>query len=590
MPTTVIGVIVAPMSTSGSDDYRAAFHSAPLGIALFDDELRVTTVNPSLCLLLGRPEEELVGHTVEASTHADDWLHDRGRMQLLLTGAASYQQWEKRFVDTAGTPFWCRVSASPVRDASGTPVALVAQIEDISERRDLERELRQLTLHDPLTGLPNRRLLIDRIERALEDDLTLVRPPAVLFLDLDRFTLINDSLGRQVGDAVLLETARRLESVVRPGDTVGRVGGDKFVVLVEDVADAAEVEALADRLERVVSRPIEVGGDELVVTMSVGIRVATRGTTAESLVSDADTAMSRAKKSGRARSEIFTAGLRALAVDRFRRETTLRQAVAEKRLAVEFQPVVSLADGALHSFEALVRLRATDGSLIAPAEFLSEAEETGLIVPVGQWVLDESCRLISSWRARGIASPSLLVKVNVSARQLVRAEFAESVLETLRRHGTPSYCLNLELTESMLLDAGGATLDQLRRLADAGVSLGIDDFGTGWSSLSYLKRLPLRFLKIDRSFIDGITRDSGDSSIVSAIISIGRALNLVVVSEGVEQAEQAEILRGMGCHLGQGWHFGYPRGADQVEAALPGWRTGAPIPAHADRLSVAGRR
>jgi diguanylate cyclase (GGDEF)-like protein len=452
-------------------------------------------------------------------------------------------------------------------------------------------------LHDPLTGLANRGLLMDQLGQAL----TRARRRsgtggvAVLFLDLDRFKVVNDSLGHAVGDDLLIEVARRLERVMRSADTVARLGGDEFVVLVEDVGGVDKVLALARRLRQAVSAPIPVGaGQRVVVTASVGVALsgphdtgadaadadaanadaadadaAPVAATPSSLLWDADVAMYRAKDAGRDRIQLFEDGLRAGSLGRFRSEAMLRQALAHGGLRLHYQPLVDLNTGALAGAEALVRLQHPDGRLVPPAEFIAVAEETGLVVPLGAWVVAEAAAQAAAWRAlQPVGAPPMTVTINVSGRQLATPGFAVEVGAAIARSGADASHLCFEITETALLDATGESVATVERLKELGVGLAIDDFGTGHSSLTWLRRLPADFLKVDRTFVAGLGTDAGDTAIVRAVLDLGQALGLTTVAEGVETPEQLDVLRRFGCHWAQGYHLARPGPAETVTTLL----------------------
>ena len=430
-------------------------------------------------------------------------------------------------------------------------------------------------LHDPLTGLANRGLLMDRLGQALAR--TRRRPGcvAVLFLDLDRFKVVNDSLGHAAGDDLLVEVANRLEAATGPADTVARLGGDEFVVLAEDVAGADGALALARRLRRAVSAPMPVaGGQTVVMTASIGIALSEPGLdigegNPSSLLWDADAAMYRAKDCGRDRAHLFEDGLRAGSVSRFRSEAMLRHALDHDGLRLHYQPLVDLRSGALCGAEALVRLEHPDRGLVPPAEFIPVAEETGLIVPLGAWVVAEAAAQAAAWRSLQPAGvPPMTVSINISGRQLNTAGFAVEVGAAIARSGADASHLCFEITENALVDAGGTGVSTLEGLKSLGVGLAIDDFGTGHSSLTWLRRLPADFLKIDRQFVAGLPAHPGDTAIVRAVLDLGRNLGLTTVAEGVETPEQLAALRDLGCDWAQGFLLARPGPAESVTALL----------------------
>ena len=427
-----------------------------------------------------------------------------------------------------------------------------------------EEQLSRQALHDPLTELPNRALLSDRLEQALSRTRRTQRRVGVLFLDLDRFKLVNDTRGHLGGDGLLKVVADRLRSAVRPGDTVARFGGDEFVVICEEVRDAAEATALADRLRETLAAPIDLDGGQLFVTASVGVAVSQRGDSAERLLRDADGAMYRAKERGRARTELFDETIRTKAQNRLSTELALRQALERHELSLVYQPILSIADNRVTGVEALLRWARPDGIITGPAEFIPVAEETGLVVPIGTWVFTEACRQLATWRRTVRNLPPLTLSVNLSTRQLLEPELLPVLSATLTREGIEASALVVEITESVLMEDVTYFIEVLAALKSLGVRLAVDDFGTGYSSLEYLKRFPIDALKIDRTFVDGLPEDSHDSAIVTAIIAMARALGLAVVAEGVETAEQLATLRALGCNMGQGYHWSKPLQPDDL--------------------------
>ncbi|HKN92581.1 MAG TPA: EAL domain-containing protein, partial [Acidimicrobiia bacterium] len=405
-------------------------------------------------------------------------------------------------------------------------------------RRAFDDAVHQAT-HDPLTGLPNRSLVLDRLDQALFRSERTGGRVTVLFADLDRFKVVNDSFGHSVGDGVLLRISERLRAAVRPHDTVGRLAGDEFVVVCEDLADREALD-VAERIAAAVSEPILLGGRESVITASIGIAHADPGTRAEDMLRDSDVAMYGAKERGRSRIELFDAEMRRRMIDRLEMERALRAAIAAGDLHLDYQPIVSFDDWRVTAVEALVRWEHPERGAVAPAEFVPLAEESGLILPLGRWVLGEACRQLAVWRAAG--RPELRVTVNLSARQFADPDLIAAVAEALARAGLPPDALWLEITESVLMEEVKATADTLLALKRLGVHLAVDDFGTGYSSLSYLKRFPVDLLKIDRSFIAGLGTDPEDGAIVLAIVSLAQALRLGVVAEGVEYFHQLEAL------------------------------------------------
>ncbi len=421
------------------------------------------------------------------------------------------------------------------------------------------RELAHQAFHDSLTGLPNRVLLLDRLEHALDRAGRYRNRNAVLFLDLDGFKIVNDSLGHQVGDQLLVAVAERLRVYSRPEDTIARLGGDEFAFLLEDIADQSDVARIAQRLTDALRAPFTVSGREVYVTASVGIVVSEPGEDdAARLLRDADVAMYRAKAKGKARYEVFDARMGADALRRLEAEEELRGAIERQELRVYYQPRVELASGDIVGMEALVRWDHPRRGLLSPSEFIPLAEETGMILPIGRWVLAEACSQARAWQDRYPGPPGLLMSVNLSVRQFQHPELVEEIEQILRETGLAAGSLKLEITESVVMEDADANIVTLRKLDALGVRLEIDDFGTGYSSLGYLKRFPVDVLKIDRSFVAGLGRDPEDTAIVRAVISLAHTLGLAVTAEGIETAEQLVHLREMGCELGQGYFFSQP--------------------------------
>jgi len=457
----------------------------------------------------------------------------------------------------------------PVRRPDGTVYGIGGILTDITARKQIDEKLRAMhdelawrAYHDELTGLPNRALLADRLAEALRPAGRGEPEVALLFIDLDRFKVVNDSLGHACGDELLVEMAGRLRDAVRPSDTVVRMGGDEFVVLVEGMTRSEDLAGLVDRVRDAIAQPVLLAGQPITVTASIGIALAD-GHTADALLRDADTALYRAKDRGRNRFEIFDEALRASAVRRLEMEGVLRRALERGAVAVHYQPIVDLA-GRVVAAEALARLETDDGRLLEPDAFLDVAEECGLIVPLGAGVLHRACAQAARWTAEwGTAAPGR-VTVNVSARQLAHPRMVDEVAAALAAAALEPGRLCLELTENALIEASPATRVTVDRLRALGVGLAIDDFGTGYASLAYLKRFPVDYVKIDRSFIADLGGESEDSAIVRAVITLAETLGVTPVAEGVETAEQLARLESFGCPLVQGWYVGPPRPAAEL--------------------------
>ncbi|HEY6397879.1 MAG TPA: EAL domain-containing protein [Solirubrobacteraceae bacterium] len=452
--------------------------------------------------------------------------------------------------------------------------SLANVLADALERHAIEDGIRHRALHDPLSGLPNRVLFLDRLEHALARVGRRGLMAAVLFLDLDHFKLVNDSLGHHVGDELLAATAPRLRQAVRTTDTVARFGGDEFGILLEDIAGEQDAIEMAERIAATFTRPFVLAGNEHFVTGSVGIAIARGGELAQELIRDADAAMYRAKERGRARYELFDEVMRGRAIARLRVENDLRRALERGELRLDYQPVVSLRDHSIVSVEALVRWDHPDRGVITPSEFVPVAEENGMIEQIGRWVLDRACRQAARWCNLRPDSAPIGISVNLSAVQVGKRDLPDMVATVLRATGLDPTCLSLEITETVMLRDVEPLTEVLRALKAIGVGLSLDDFGTAYSSLGYLTHLPLDVLKIDRSFVDGLGTERRDTAITEAIIAMSRALSLNVVAEGVESQLQVDELIRLGCHLAQGFHFSRPVAAREITRMLqegPAW-------------------
>jgi diguanylate cyclase (GGDEF)-like protein len=447
------------------------------------------------------------------------------------------------------------------------------------ERRRSEEETRHQALHDPLTGLPNRALFRDRLQHALARSRRRDDTLAVLFLDVDNFKVVNDSLGHEAGDELLTALAPRLAEAVRAGDTVARFGGDEFVLLCEEVVDEQEALEIAERVKQCFARPLSISGGEQFVTASIGVAMPSTGHDApESLVRDADAAMYQAKERGRSRFEVFDADMRASAVKRLQVEADLRRALERDEMRLVYQPVIDVDSGRIVAVEALLRWHHPEHGVVPPLEFIPVAEESGLIVPLGAWVLREAMRKAAHWRRFcREGEPPLVVSVNLSARQMAERDLVSTVARLLEETGVDAPQIALEITETVLVEDTVAAAGTLHALQDLGVKLVLDDFGTGYSSLGYVKRFPLSFLKIDRSFVAGMGSNDRDAAIICAIAEMARALGARVVAEGVETEEQLVGVGKLGCELAQGYLFSRPLPPDEIDALLrtDPWRTTA---------------
>ncbi|HEU0016420.1 MAG TPA: EAL domain-containing protein [Longimicrobium sp.] len=558
--------------------FRTVVESLGEALLITDLDDVVQYANPRVEEVYGwRPDELLGRRGYEVLIPGEDVSVFLERMGRRVDGVA--ERYEMRAARKDGSTGWIEVHGSPFRNAAGEIVGTVGAITDITDRKRVEEQLAHDALHDALTGLPNRALFLDRLGHALER----IRrnrgaPFAVLFLDVDRFKLINDSLGHGTGDELLREIGARLAHSLRPGDTVSRFGGDEFTIMLEGVGTAVEATHVADRLLQALGMPFSLGGREVFTSASIGIALCASGEArAEDLLRNADAALGRAKTQGKGRYEVFDRQMHAAALRRLQMETDLRRALVQDELALLYQPVVHLASGRIVGFEALARWRHPEHGTIQPADFIPVAEETGLIVPLGRWVLDQACQVLAGWQAFAHGNPPLTMAVNLSAKQFLQKDLVEQVARTVRDCGLAPGSLLLEITETVLIDKAEAALATLGALRELGVQFHLDDFGTGYSSLGYLERFPIDVVKIDRTFVHGMEREARRARFVAGITAFARNLGVGVVAEGVDAAEQPALLRGLGCDYAQGFHFSPPVAADAAERMLrdgPAWLEG----------------
>ena len=549
--------------------FRSSFEHAAVGMALVGSEGRWLRVNRSLCEIVGYKDEELLQRTFQDITHPEDLDKDLRQARRLLEGEISSYQMEKRYIHKDGHVVWVLLNGSLVRDEAGNPLYFIAQVQDVSARKRIEGQLQRQALQDPLTGLPNRTLFVDRLGRALERTRRRKdRRVAVLFMDLDGFKVVNDSLGHEAGDLLLTLVAERLGRCLRPEDTLARFGGDEFVVLIEDVGGNEEAVRVAGRIAKELGQPFLVNGHELFTSASIGIGLGDVWTkTPEYLLRDSDVAMYKAKNGGSGY-RVFESAMYEGAMKRLALEGTLRRAIERDEFVLHYQPMASISTGEIVGTEALVRWQHPEHGLLAPSGFIPVAEETGLIVPMGRLVLMEACRQAKEWQRRYPKAPPLAVGVNLSARQLRHPGLVSEVADTLKHADLDPGSLTLEITESTFVEDERSTGEALRRLKELGVRLTIDDFGVGYSSLSYLRYLPVDGLKLDRVLVGSLDTDAKNLAIVRAVVDLGHALGMDVVAEGVETHEEFEELRRLGCGLGQGYYYWSPRPAKEADQLL----------------------
>ncbi len=517
------------------EQFRLTFEMAPIGMAIETLDGSFVRINQALCETLGYAKQELLHQTWADVTHPDDLGATLALNQLSKGKIADFQT-ENRFLTKDGKLVYGILKLALVRDSRGQPLHLISQFMDITHRKQAEEQLIYSALHDSLTNLPNRALLMERLELALKRAKRQVDYLfAILFIDLDRFKVVNDSLGHQVGDRLLVAIANRLKTIARSTDTVARLGGDEFVILLDPIEDISDPIRIAERISRELRSPFHLEQREMFINASIGIALSsTDYHQGAELLRDADIAMYRAKAKGKARFEVFDQAMYAQALKQLQLENDLRQALERQEFQVYYQPIVSLSRGGLTGFEALVRWQHPVRGLVSPAEFIPIAEETGLIVPLGEWVLRSACQQMSVWQAKFLTTPSLKISVNLSVKQLKEPDFLEKIDLILVETGLEGENLNLELTESMLMENVEELIGILQQLKARSIQLSIDDFGTGYSSLSYLHRFPINNLKIDRSFVCRLGEKDENRPIVEAIVTLAHQLGMEAIAEGVE--------------------------------------------------------
>jgi diguanylate cyclase (GGDEF)-like protein/PAS domain S-box-containing protein len=554
--------------------FRAMFTEAAIGIGIADVDGRVLDVNQAFVDMLGYSVEEMRDRNVRDMMHPEDagavWrLYDQ-----LIAGELDHYRAEKRFNRADGGQVWTHLTLSLVRGDDGVPLYQVAMVEDVTDRHMLQNRLRYQALHDPLTGLPNRALFLERLGRVFNQREPDLRA-GLCYLDLDGFKVINDSLGHDVGDQLLVEVGRRLDrSVSGGGKLVARMGGDEFVILVEGSRGTQDIVDVAARVLRELEEPIRIGGHELTVSASIGIvERALAGTNAADLMRDADITLYWAKADGKSRWALYDPDRNAREVARFTLSATMPAALERNEFYVDYQPLVRLEDGRVKGVEALVRWQHPEFGRLAPDHFIELAEETGLIVSLGRWVLHQACVQARRWLVEfGDSAP--FVSVNLAVRQSRDPELVRDVKRILDECALPPHLLQLELTESAIMGTADEPLEALRALSDMGVRIAIDDFGTGYSNLAYLKHLPVHELKIAGSFMEGLRaadeEDPVDAQIVATLVQLAHALRLGVTAEGVETPAQAKRLHRIGCDTGQGWFFARPGPPEDIDRLLRG--------------------
>lgn len=556
--------------TESEERFRSAFDYAPIGIALVSPSGSWLKVNHALSQILGYSEQEFLVTDYQAMIHPDDLGNTMIKIHELVSGKIPACQMEHRYRNKSGETVWASWSVSTATDAKTSQPNLIFQIQDITDKKLAEEKLQYDATHDALTGLPNRKHFLQRLENAVEEAISNPNHKvSVLFIDLDRFKYVNDSLGHQIGDELLVGIAERLRDCVRPTDTVARLGGDEFTILVEGRYEIQEVVRIAERIKEKFSQPFDLSGHEVYSSASIGILHSSENhNTPEELMRDADTAMYQAKRAGKARHEIFDVNMHAAMKETLQLETDLRRAIENREFEIHYQPIYSLSSGKIEGFEALARWNHKTLGSIPPEKFIALAEEISVIDALGGQILEKACSQMISLKNKlsGDFFPTL--SVNLSCKQFAQTNLARKIEKILDETGFPADCLKLEITESVFIEHRERAIETLNKIRDLGIEINIDDFGTGYSNLSYLLQLPISSLKIDRSFIAPLADSEHNLQIVRTIVMMARSLGLKVVAEGVETEVQLEQLKKLGCEGAQGFYFSEPMDFAEVENFL----------------------
>lgn len=558
---SIVGIVLERSKTQESLRlFEKAYDGSEEGFMITDLNRRILSVNRAFCKTLGFNADEILGKMPNAiaSGHHDQVFYTSMWESIENFGHWRGEIWNRR---KNGEVFPAWLSISSVKDSSGNTTHYIGIFSDISERKTAEAQIQYLSSHDPLTDLPNRLLFKDRLENALANARHTHSLVALLNLDLDNFKLFNDSLGHAAGDALLRNVAARLKTCMRISDTVSRQGGDEFLIALTGLSDSEAVGTIAQNILEQISKPMDIDGRSLSLSCSIGAAVYPEdGENYDTLLKKAGKALHSAKDAGRNAYRFFTEQMNSDSLEHLRIAHHLRHAVEHDEFVLHYQPQIDLLSGQLIGAEALIRWNHPVDGLIAPGRFISVAEQTGLIVPIGEWVLNEACRQAVAWRDAGLAP--LMIAVNVSAVQFRRGDMEQSIRKAVAASGLDPNYLEIELTESVLLHDMDYMLDLIKRLKEIGLKLAIDDFGTGYSSLAYIKKFKADKLKIDQSFVRDMADNTDDAAIVHAIIQMGRTLNLRTIAEGVETREQLDILRSLACDEVQGYYFAKPMPAD----------------------------
>ena len=550
--------------------FHSAFTHASIGMALVAFDGRILQANLALRTLLGLGETEMTQHGFSEFVDADDVAVLDAQLARVNGRETEAFEVELRCRHQDGSDVWAAVNGSFFSEPGSQAPCLILQVQDITARRRAEADLHHIAFHDSLTGLPNRRRFHELLAQAIERGRADPRHHfGVMFLDFDRFKLINDSLGHNVGDEFLVQVSRRIRDSVRPSDIVARLGGDEFAILAVDMDVVHYAENLAERLLEVLRQPLRIAGTDITTSASIGITFSHMGYAGpEDMLRDADIAMYKAKVAGKARYALFDTGLHTEVSNRLRLESELRSALAAGQLSVAYQPLFNLASGKLTGFEALARWSHPELGMISPAAFIPIAEETGLMVPITDFVLRSACQQLKEWQMKDRAFGELTMQINISGSDIAHSGFVNRITRALVEARLLPHHLTLELTENILMERLEGALPMLTELRALGIGLSVDDFGTGYSSLAHLSTLPIDSLKIDRSFVRDLQQGSKESAVVRAIVLLGNSLGKAIIAEGIETDAQLKQLREMGCGLGQGFHLARPLAPEVADQLL----------------------
>ena len=545
---------------------RTLLDSMSEGLIQVNEARTIEFVNDRFCEMTGYTRKELLGSNLSDLVIDDEENSENIHVTDNSNGKGDSRQYELKLLKKDGESLYVIVGDAPVFNAEHETIGIMGVFTDITERKQIEEQMVHDAFHDALTGLANRKLFMEHLRMSLhriKRDTEKVF--AVLFLDFDRFKVINDSLGHSEGDRLLIAIAGRLEFILRPGDLVARLGGDEFTILLNEISSHKDAMHIAERIQEEMSHPFDLGGSEIVTSASIGIAFGSDDYAhAEEILRDADIAMYRAKAKGKACYQIFDQSMHEEVRNKLHIEREMRQALEQEEFQLYFQPIVDLDNGELSGFESLIRWHHPIRGMVPPVEFIPIAEENNLILPLGRWILYESCRQMCAWQKENIAAWNMMVSVNLSAKQFVQPDLVEQVSAVLNETGLPARCLKLEITESYLMENSELAVKTVTDLRSLGLQLSLDDFGTGYSSLSYLHSLPVSFLKIDRSFVSRMMSSKKNSEMVQTIIRLAQNLRMKVIAEGIENTEQMAHLQILNCQFGQGYFFSKPLPADEA--------------------------